>query len=132
MAHAQQPPDPSVFAVPFSEEELFSAFRMTLSEDVARDLAHDIIESDRKYIQSYVRSLDPRSSADAKLPPGVESAFGSVMADDTLICLSLLSDDLHKRVQEYVRSHSPPAIGDEAVRAFEGRRAQRGPQMRPL
>ena len=97
---AQNPTD---LNIPFSDAEIRSAFRVSMpradADDAVREfrsmrtIAQQQLEDYRRDPVTYVR--------EGGFVAGESPAFGIGLSDDTLIILSLLSDDLKKRVRVF-------------------------------
>src|SRR5688500_15957970 len=93
----------------FTEQELFVVMRLFLPDDEARATAGEIMQGVNKHGQTVERSA--------------ESAVASVIdfSLDTLILLSLLSEETRLKVERWRRRFGEPTA--EAQRRWEARRA---------
>jgi hypothetical protein len=83
-------------AIPFTENELFDAFRVFHSESQAREMARQTIEGDRANGEALLRSND-RSGVEVTIP-----LAGTTLSPDLLIILSLRNDAMSRRVTAYL------------------------------
>ena len=114
--HAQTPP--------FGEDELYRAFRLVAPEEDARAMAKDALAADVSPFTVPPAAQPRADSAGLAFTPIPRVS----LTEDTLILLSLLSDDLRERVDRYRAERRGGAVpGGEEQRAWEARRAQLAP-----
>jgi hypothetical protein len=99
---------------PFSEDELYRAFRFRHGEGEARAMAREAISGE-----------EPSPIA---LPADAYAIVGVEFAEETLIVLSLLSPETEAKVEEYRRRGSRSISGEEQLR-WQRRREELRTQM---
>lgn len=93
---------------PFSEEELYQALRLILPETEARAAAAPLPA--------------PTAEHFAELQPGEHIVRGINFTDDTLILLSLVSEELRVRVERYrARRRGAAPLDADDERAWQAR-----------
>ena len=91
-----------VLDLPFTDDELVTAFRVLMSDGEAEVMVADLRSLQRAEIRRRAAYL--RSNAEGQLPEayGQAPAFGLGLDRDVLVVLSLLSSDLERRVATYL------------------------------
>ncbi len=117
----QDSPREPVLMVPFTDEELFQAYRVTDSAKEAREAVAELAEATRRLAPYREWRANPAHRG--QLPPESMPIFGIYLSDDTLIILSLLNEDLRRRVHAYLEKRSNEA----AWPMWEERRALLAP-----
>lgn len=92
--------DPLV--LPFSDDELRTAFRVIMTDAESEEFLADLRAVQTAEIRRRAEHQTNSSNAQEPEANGQAPAFGLGLQDDILAILSLLSDDLEKRVATYV------------------------------
>ena len=100
--------------LPFHYDELYRVFLHTMSEEEASKMAHDAL-------------LEPRADEPTKRGKrglAYRSAPNVTLTEDTLVLLSLESEDLDRRVREYRLAFRGGTESAEEAAEWQRRRAE--------
>jgi hypothetical protein len=89
---------------PFTDEELYRAFRVGSTDADARQLVADLRRAEAEMAAAFDRHRGESPRARPAEPDAIVPAFGSTLSEDTLVILSLLGEATEAKVQHYLEA----------------------------